>query len=143
MTGKKNSFVTHARETTAHALSYLTPVVGLYTLFLTVPFVLGNEGYAGLAAIRAVARGIAHVTMLGTGAVSTASFGSVPGADRLDDLIYSVLYYVDGLAVCLAAAVGIVFIGKAMSRVLFVGWHAFLKDVRSNGVLNAVAGSAS
>jgi len=134
---------THLRDTTAHALSYLTPVVGLYTVFLMVPFVLGEEGYAGLAVVRAAARGIARLTMLGTEEASAAAFGPVPSSDRLDGLIHSGLYYFDGLAVCLAAAAGIMFIGKAASRVLFVGWDAFLKDVRSKGIVKAVAGSTS
>jgi hypothetical protein len=141
MNEQTTSTATLARKPAARALSYLTPVVGLYTLFLIWPFVRGEDGYAGLSVIRSIADGIARLTGLVTGHVTAAAFGTVPPSD-FDHMVHAGLYYIDGFAVCIAASAGVMVAGKALSRVLFVGWPAFIAEVRSKGFTSAVAGSA-
>jgi len=139
---EKKPIATLAREIAAQALSYLAPVVGLYTLFLIWPFVRGEDGYAGLPIIRFIADGIARLTWLAAGHVTAGAFGTVP-TSNFDHLVRSGLYYSDGFAVCLAAAAGIMFVGMATSRAMFIGWPAFIADVRSKGLTTAVTGSTT
>ncbi|MGF6996839.1 hypothetical protein [Paraburkholderia sp. GAS32] len=130
------SQVPFVRKSIAGILAWLSPVAGLYTLFLIVPIVRGEDGYVGLTIIRAITNGIVYVTERGIGTGMNAAFGQAP--DRFDGFGHTVLYCVDGFAICVLAACVVMASCLAASRALSVGWKGFLREIRTVGFVKAV-----
>jgi hypothetical protein len=135
------SQVPFVRKSVAGILSWLSPVAGLYVLFLIVPIIRGEDGYVGLTIIRAITNGIVYVTERGIGTGMNAVFGQAP--DRFDGFADTALYCVDGFASCVLATCVVMASCFAASRVLSVGWKGFLREIRTVGFKKAVSGSAT